>query len=480
MKKYMAALAAGVTLVAGCKDSPVVNPTDLPTAQQLTGALTLPGLQTLVTGILVEDRSIYTGAGAAYPVITEIYARDAYRIDASEPRYVNETLGGNPDPGSFASGSGPFNAGYRSLRQANVTLTAINNAPSGVLTAAQKSASLGFVRTFKALEYYRLVELRDTVGIPLQSDSANNTTPAPIICKENALDLVAALLDSANTDLVAAGNITFPFALPSGFTSFGRNYRSVPNFILFNRGLKGKVDVYRGLDHAKPNAAAFASAVTELTAALGGKGPGAVPGSQFQFGPYYVFVPSGTEAAPYALSDSKLGLNPSVAAGIFPGDTRSTKIVKRSTLAGQGLSTTTTFIGAVSTNPANQAGPVGILRDEEEVLLRAQAYIGLGQIANAVADINSVRMFYGATAGSATFPLSTATTASQAITDVLYDKRYSLLFEGPQRLVDLRAYGRLNANFLTKEVASDPFNSAFPIPKAESDARGGNLAPTCS
>lgn len=472
MKKYMAALAAGVVLVAGCQDSPVVNPTDLPTAQQLTGALTLPGLQTLVTGILVEDRSIYTGNGAAYLVITEIYARDAYRIDASEPRYVNETLGGNPDPGSFASGSGPFYAAYRSLRAANVTLAAIGNAQASVLAAQQKSAALGFVQTFKALEYYRLVELRDTIGVPIQSDSANNNTPGPIVCKENVLNMIAALLDTANTNLAAAGSIKFPFSLPSGFTAYGRDYTSVRNFILFNRGLKGKVDVYRGLDHAKPNPAAFTAAVAELTTALGAP-PGAVPGSQFQTGLYYVFVPAGTEAAPFALADAKLGLNPQVADSILPGDTRKSKIVARSTLSGNGLSTSTTFIGAVSTNPANLNGPVAILRDAELVLLRAQANIGLGNLAAALADINSVHTYYGLA------PYPAFANANAAINALLYDKRYSLLFEGPQRLVDLRAYGRLNATYFAKALPSDPFNTAFPIPKAEADARNGNIAPVC-
>lgn len=473
MKKYIAALATGVTLVAGCKDSPVVNPTNAPTSAQLTGALTRPGLQTLVTGILAQDRVIYSGNGAAYPIISEIYARDAYRIDVSEARYVSETLGGNPDPGSFASGSGPFNSGYIGIRATNTTLLAISNAPSGVLTAGEKSASIGFVQTFKALAYYREIELRDTVGVPLQADDPN-AGPGPIICKENALNYVAALLDSANTNLTAAaGTKSFPFALPSGLTSFGRDYSQVANFIRFNRGLKGKVDVYRGLDHAKPNAAAFTAAITELSQALGTATPGGVPGSQFQNGPYHVFVPSGNEATANGEADPKLGLNPQVKDSIKPGDTRISKIVSRTTLAGQGLSTNTTYVGAVSTNSANLTRPIGILRDEELVLLRAQAYIGAGQIANAVADINSVRSFYGA-------PLSTATTASQAITDVLYDKRYSLLFEGPQRLVDLRAYGRLNSTFLKPELANDPFNSAFPIPKAESDARGGNLAPVCS
>jgi hypothetical protein len=52
------------------------------------------------------------------------------------------------------------------------------------------------------------------------------------------------------------------------------------------------------------------------------------------------------------------------------------------------------------------------------------------------------------------------------------------MFEGPQRLVDLRAYGYLNGTYLRKEATTDPFNSAFPIPIAERDARSGSFACT--
>jgi len=472
MKKYMAAAAAGLALVTACKDSTAVNPSDAPTAAQLTGALTKPGLQNLVVGIIERDRANFSGNGATFPVITEILARDAYRIDASEPRYVSETLGGQPDPGSFAGGGG-WTAFYTGIRAANTTLQAVNNAPAGVLTAGEKSVTLGIVQTLKALEYYRVLELRDTVGIALQSDDPNSTTPAPIICKEKALDYIAALLDSANTNLVASSGATAPFKLPPGFSAHGRDYTKAANFILFNRGLKGKVDVYRGLDHAKPNAAAFTAAITELTQALGGAAPGAVPPANFPNGVYNDFVPSGTEAAPNALPDSKLGLNPSVKDSILPGDTRASKIVSRSTLSGQGLSTNTTYVGAVPSS-ANQSAPFPILTDEELVLLRAQAYIETNQLANATLDLNDVHTFYGLA------PYPTFTTQAAARTALLYEKRYSLLFEGAQRLVDLRAYGLLNATYHQKETASDPFNTAFPIPKAEADARGGNIAPSCS
>ena len=123
----------------------------------------------------------------------------------------------------------------------------------------------------------------------------------------------------------------------------------------------------------------------------------------------------------------------------------------------------------------NQSRPLAILRDEELVLLRAQAYIETNQLANATADLNSVRTAYGLTA------LPVFADQASARTALLYEKRYSLFFEGPQRLVDLRAYGLLKAGSTPAEVTGDPFNTAFPIPKAEADARGGtaNLAVTC-
>ena len=101
------------------------------------------------------------------------------------------------------------------------------------------------------------------------------------------------------------------------------------------------------------------------------------------------------------------------------------------------------------------------------MLLRAQAYFEAGQFANGAADLNSVRTNYGLAAIPVPADIATARTA------LLYEKRYSLFFEGPQRLVDMRAYGLIKAGVTPPEVAGDPFNTALPIPKAEADARGG-------
>jgi hypothetical protein len=470
MKRYTTiALAAAALVAAGCKDNPVANPIDAPTVGALAGALTRVTLQQLATGVLAQDRAQATGF--AYVLEAEIFARDAYRIDPSEPRYVQETLQGNPDPGSFAGG-GAWAGYYTAIRAGNNLILALPATANSQFTTEEINATRGFARTIKALDYWRVMEYHDSVGATIQTDDGAAVTP--IRCKTAVLAYIASLLDSANADFTAAGGSTvLPFAMPSGFTAFGHDYSTVANLVKFNRGLKGKIDFYRGLDRTNPTPALFPTAIAELTQALGGAAPGAVPAADFAKGPYYVFVPGGSENTPNPLSDAKVGLNPLVGDSIQSGDTRAAKIVPRTVLSGFGLSTAITYIGTVSTNAANQSAPMGILRDEELVLLRAQAEIEAGQLANAILDINDVRTNYGL---AAVAPVD----KTSAINAVLYEKRYSLLFEGPMRLDDLREYGRLNGNFLRMESATDPFNAALPITRGELNARGLTTNPACT
>lgn len=468
MKRYTTiVLAAAALVAAGCKDNPVANPIDAPTVDALSGPMTRITLLQLATGLLAQDRA--SANGFAYAIEPGIWARDVYRIDASEPRYVQETLGGNPDPGSF-SGSGNWAGFYTALRAANNLVLALPASATTEFTSAELNATRGFVRTIKALDYWRVIELHDTVGATIQTDDGAAVTD--VKCKATVLTYIAALLDSANADFTAAGGTAvLPFKLPTGFTAFGRDYSLVSNLVKLNRGLKGKVDFYRGLDRKNPTPALFPTAITEITQALGGAAAGAVPKADFTKGPYYIFIPVG-DAISNAISDAKIGLNPLVGDSVQAGDTRASKIVARVPLAGFGISTSITFVGAVATS-ANQAAPLGILRDEELVLLRAQAYIEAGQLANAILDINDVRTSYGLA------PVAPATKTA-AIDAVLYEKRYSLLFEGAQRLDDLREYGRISATFMRKETATDPFNAALPLPRAELNARGITVNPACT
>ena len=467
MNRYIAiALAAGVT-VAACKDNPTAAPIDAPTTDAIK-SLTPTTLQQLAIGVTAQDRASY--ASTAVLTLPAILARDVYRIDASEPRYVGETLGGQADPGSFAGGGG-FAGFYTAARAANNVLIALKNAPTTFFTTQEIAASRGFFRTMKALDFYRVIELRDTVGIPLQTDAAQELTP--IYCKPRVLTYIAALLDSANADFAAAGaSQRLPFALPGGFSGYGRDYNVVGNLIKLNRALKGKVDFYRAIDRTSPQPALLTTAIAELTQALGGAAPGAVSGAALATGVYYRFDLV-VDQIGNLRSDPKIAANPKLADSIPVGDARRSKLITRSVLAGNGLSSGYTFSFATAT-AANQILPIPLIKDEEVVLLRAQAEIEANQFANALLDINAVHTTYNAT------PVAPFATVAAGRTAVLFEKRLSLLFEGPQRLVDLRAYGYLNASHFAAELPTDPFNAAFPIPRAELNARNLTVNPACT
>ncbi|MEP6999916.1 MAG: hypothetical protein ABI969_05530 [bacterium] len=470
MRKHTIALASLLVAASACADNTVVTPENAPTTEALAGALTAAGVKTLALGVLAQDRNVTGGFG--YYLLPGIYARDAYRIDSNEPRFVIETLGGSPDPGSFAAGGSAYTSPFTAIRAATSLLAALPGTSVTQITAAQNKTTVGLIQTIEALDYYRVLETRDTVGVPIQ-----NPDPAVVSalsCKSVVMNTIAALLDSANTALIAAGTgASLSFTLPTGFTAYGRDYSKASNLILLNRGLKGKVDVYRGLQHTSPTAGAFALAITELTQALGGAAAGAVPASAFQTGAYVTYVAGGTENTPNPIVDAKVAVNPKAAAALQAGDTRASKIIPRATLAGSGLTSSVTYVGASTANSANLVRPVAILRDEELVLLRAQAYFEAGQFANGAADLNSVRTSYGLAAIAVPADITTARTA------LLYEKRFSLFFEGPQRLVDLRAYGLLKAGAMPAELPGDPFTTAEPIPKGEVDARGGQITPVC-
>jgi hypothetical protein len=469
MRKYTIALTAGLALAAGCIDNTIVTPENSPTVDALSGALTGAGVKTLALGVLAQDRSAASGFG--YVLLPEIYSRNAYRIDSNEPRFVVETLGGNADPGSFSAGGSAFTSPFTAIRAATSLLVALPGAVESQVSATERSTTAGLIQTVKALNYYRVVETRDTLGVPIQA--ADPAVVAPLSCKATVLTYIAGQLDSANTSLVAAGTGKLPFTAPTGFSAYGRDYNKASNLILLNRALRGKVELYRGLQRPSPVAGAFSNAITFLTQALGGAAPGAVSPATFQNGAYITYVAGGTENTPNPLVDSKVGANPKAVAALQAGDTRASKIITRSTLAGSGLSTTYTYFGASPANAANQVLPRAILRDEELVLLRAQAYFENNQFAQGTLDLNSVRTNYGLA------PIAVPATLAAARDAVLYEKRYSLFFEGPQRLVDLRAYGLLKAGVTPAELPGDPFNTAEPIPKAEVDARNSNVTVQC-
>ena len=111
------------------------------------------------------------------------------------------------------------------------------------------------------------------------------------------------------------------------------------------------------------------------------------------------------------------------------------------------------------------------IRNEELMLLRAEALLATGDKAGAIAMINSVRVNSGGLAAST---LTTGSTDTAVLDEILLQKRYSLLLEGT-RWIDMRRYGRLST--LPLDNASHFVAKVMPIPQAECLVRVGKPAP---
>ncbi|HEY8209746.1 MAG TPA: RagB/SusD family nutrient uptake outer membrane protein [Myxococcaceae bacterium] len=110
--------------------------------------------------------------------------------------------------------------------------------------------------------------------------------------------------------------------------------------------------------------------------------------------------------------------------------------------------------------------PVPIIRNEELILLRAEIATQQSNFAAARADVNLIRTGYGLAAKIDTDLDST----TELIDELLKQRRYSLLFEGGHRWIDLRRYNKLDDSL--KDLPTTHFvHQQYPIPSSEIDAR---------
>lgn len=458
MTKRTLALIAGLAFAAACNDATTIPDLNNVSSALLSGGLNRSTVQLLATGLARQDRANWS---EAYIVFSESMARDAYRLDQSEQRWVSQTIGGQFDPTSFVGG-GLWTGYWVDIRAANNLIDNIATATD--LSAAEQSATVGFAQTIKALQYWHVLEMRDSLGAPIAVDQPPSAPPAPFVCKPDVMAYISALLDTAYTNLTATGVTAFPFILPDGFTHAG-DYSTPAAFALWNRGIKGKIEYYRGMDHTKPNAASFATAITLLTQAIG-----TLDATTLENSPYYTYsTASGELKNPFA-GDANVYMNPSAYNGIQAGDLRAAKIVAVPSHSQWGVTSTAQMAYTVTSDPTNLTRPIPILKKAEMILLRAQAEIETNQMAAATADVNFVRTNEGGLPALATFA-----SVAEGRAAVLYEKRYTMLFESAHRLVDLRAYGEFNSTFLTQELPGDTFQSTLPIPQNEINARGGVL-----
>ena len=458
------ALALGVLAVDGCDlpDEPNLNGPLVTNCETIT---TVVGAQNCSLGLLRGDR-----VHAENEIIEgESIGRDGFVITASEGRWETELLGLSIDPSGFL---GIRAWPYDVIRLANITLHGVRAAPASVLDAPHKAAALGYLQTIKALEYLRAVETRDTAGAPIDVDIDPTLPPAPLRCKHDVLNYIATLLDSAAASL-ATGGTEFPFALPAGFAGFDKP----ATFLTFNRGLAAKADVYLAFRNypAAPDLVALDSADTALAHSFMAQDP-----SKLEIGPEHNYSTISGDAT-NSLFDADTGSTTYVA---NPRDSSEADLndgrVARKTARSKPRSGNGVASDIVLLLYRSPTAPLKILTNKELLLLKAEVEWGQSNLTgpgSAMDFANFIRTNDGGLGAD-----NTSTTSAAVLTRVLYEKRYSLLWQSAARWIDARQFGNLSPaapGFIGQERGNDPLWN-LPLPQNEQNARGGNLTKQCT
>jgi hypothetical protein len=436
MRPWQSLLLLGVLTSAGCSFDLSTNPNS---PDPIGANPSRAAVAVAANGLLIAFRTDF----ADFPLDMGVIGREVLRFDGSDPRFTGELLLGPLDPGSDAFGGDHWGDQYASIRGGNLMLAVLPTAAE--LTAEEQSAASGYVKTIQALNYLMILNSHTQDSIPIVTDTSVTAPPAPFQTRATVFAHVVSLLDQARTELLAGGG-AFPFPLPSGFSGFG----APATFVQFNRGLRARVAIYVN---------DFTGALTALAESfVDAPGP-------LELGVYMDYGTGAGDLANPLSIDPQQGENfahPSLETGAqlqvdgITLDQRFVdKIVKRPISSNNGLTSDLGWIRYPSPGSL-----IPIVKKEELILLRAEANIGLGNLPAALPDINTIRQTSGGLA-----PLADLGTADAALTELLYNKLYSLMFEGAHRWIDARHYGRLDQ--LPVDRAGDIVFSTLPIPTDE-------------
>jgi hypothetical protein len=400
------------------------------TIEQLSNNATQSELNNLVSGTESGMRNNLN----FYLDDVSIIGREIYRFSGSEPRYVLDLLGANSATlnGSNFYITFPWAARYRVVKNCNILIQAATN--STLITDAQKKGYIGFARTIKAYQLLLNLNLTYTNGIRVNVADPNHL--GPIVNYADGLAAISSLLDSAKTDFSNAA-ISFPLA---GFTGFS----DAAGLTKFNRAIAARVSVYQQK---------WQVALDDLNASFFGLNV------DFNAGVWHVFgTGSGDQLNPVFIPQNQTGeervTHPSYAADIAAGDNRINKATLRVTPASLSGLSSNRDVWVYTSSTA----PIGIIRNEELILIYAEANIQLGNFIEGVKAINIIRNGHGL--GN----YIGAVTQPALITEMLNQRRYSLFFEG-HRWIDLRRYNLLNT--LPIDRPGDDVWALFPLPVTE-------------
>ena len=422
-----------------CKIDDLVDPNN-PSVESIEADASIDEMNNLVTGMEAGMRLFLD----TYLDDCGVIGREYYRFSGSDPRFTSDLLGKGSstlDNNAFY-GVNPWAARWAVVRNGWILRHAVENT-SAPVTDEEKNGYLGYAKTIQA--YQMLLNSNMTYKNPqgcIRIDVENPDELGPFVSYSDAIHAIKALLDDAADNLDNAGD-AFIFALSPGFDGFN----TPATFREFNRALAARVDLYDGN---------FAGVLTDLGESfLDLAGP-------MGTGVYHVYSTGPGDI----LNDAFVPLNsspggnarcaqPSFVTDAELGDLRLNKVSLRDVTA---------FVDDLSSDYdvwvyQSNTAPVCIIRNEELILMYAEANAQQGNTADAVSAINTIRTIAGGLTA-----YSGGTSTDELITEILNQRRYSLFAEG-FRWTDMNRYDLLDQ--LPIDRPGDDVWAFFPIPYNE-------------
>ena len=390
-------------------------------------------LNFLVQGM--ESRAINAQGG--FITATGSIARELYSFNASDPTTTATLIG---KEGAVLTGSEPQLTGmmfarYQAVKNAQFILDNLDASP---VTDDLKNGYRGVAQTFKAMMLLDVLDMLGSNGVRLDVSDPDNL--GPFVSEAEGFQALRGFLDDGFS---ALQNASFSFQFSSGFSGFD----TPATFAQFNRAIAARVAI-----HQEDYAGALALLQDSFLS---------LDVNDLAIGPKMIYAQGGTELlnpifkAPQQSGDQFI-VHDRFINDIQAGDTRIDKFRMRDDpVARDGLNGTHEI--AIYSSSID---PIDHIRNEELILIYAEANIQQGNLLEAESALNIIRNAYGL--GNYAGPL----TEADLIDEMLYNRAYSLYGEG-HAMFDLRRYGRLNDTFLPIDRPGDIIHTQFPIPPFE-------------
>ena len=425
-----------ITSIVGCSIDEVTDPNTLGIDDVLDGN-DIGQINALATGVVATMRNgIGTEATASGTMARELYLFDA---DPSNTGALLGKNGNSLDNNAFYSTT-QWAGRYATIKVANLLIQTVTN--SALLSEEERQGYLGYAKTLQGYEFIQLLKSYGQARIEV-SDPDNL---GDFLDFDAAIVQIKTLLNDAQQNLNNAGT-SFNFSLPNGFDGFD----TPENFLTFNRAILAIAEIYD--ENGQGALDALSTSFLDLNADL-------------NIGPKHVFGQSNGDAinpvfkipslsAERANNADQIIVHNSWIRDAESGDLRiEQKVAERPNPTSQdGLN------GTHETRLyANITTPIDIIRNEELILVYAEANIVTSNFNEAATALNVIRNAYGLP------DYSGMLNRDELTAEMLKQRRYSLWAEN-HRMFDLRRYGLSETLPIDRE--EDQIFSIFPIPLVE-------------